>query len=139
MIEVPEISVHDKYTLTGTHQAGVNVHAGGELILSGIQQGTVQVESGGVVVVHGVLQGTLHVERDASVVVDGKLQGTTHVEAGGSVAILSGGQSQGTIHNEGSFVNEGVRGGAVSGNPIDDRPGGSVKSPNADGIYFWRE
>lgn len=138
---VPPRVVVGQEELLGTHQRSVHVEAGGQLVLVGILQGTLHVEEGATVVIRGACQGTLHVSSGSLVIIEGRQEGTVHVDQGGRVEAKSRAKLAGTIHNDGLILNQGVRGGRVSGEgTLKDLPGSSVKQPvMRDGawIYHW--
>lgn len=138
---VPPTLIDGTRDLTGTHNGSVYVGPGAHLVLSGTLNGSLSVEPSGEVDVVGIHNGSLSVARSGTVRVFGRSNGSVHVELGGIVHVARGARLAGALHIEGLVVNQGERGGPLSGSgEVRDEPGSSVKQPvvrNGTSYYQW--
>jgi len=140
MIIFPEsIDVAEDRSLSVTTTGAITVYEGATLVHSGIHNGSISVKSGAAVIIEGSHNGSLRIEPDGYATVSGSQMGSVHVERRGMFSLTSTGRHGGSIHNDGVYVNEGLRGGTVHGIPPTDRLGGRVKQPDkiVDGNSYY--
>lgn len=138
-VKVPPRVVNSHEELVGVHQHSICIESGASLEILGTQRGSVTFQRGSSGVIVGQLQGSLHVASGATVVIHGVQQGSVHISQGGVVRVEPRGRLAGSLHNDGTIENGGIRGGAVSGSgSLNDLEGSTVKQPVLkDGAHYY--
>ncbi|TDE08203.1 hypothetical protein [Jiangella asiatica] len=131
LVEVPDLIVRTSGDLHEEVHRTLVIASGVELAVHGVISGTVNVQSGAVLDARNDVYGTVNVEPDAQMRVHKHANDTLNVQRGGTITILPSAVALGTIHVEGTLINEGTRGTQVHGaGAIEDREGSSVRPPD---------
>jgi hypothetical protein len=122
LIETPDTEISTDTVLTRRITETVHVSNGAHVVLTGPATGTVNVVSGELTA--NEVTGTVHVGRGSKATFEWCMSGTLHVDQGGTAVIGPRATALGTMHIDGTLINEGTRGVIVQGSGvIDDRPG----------------
>lgn len=122
------------------HRGTIHVE-GARVTLVGVHQGTLGLHDGAEVTIKGDLRGTAHLDPWCTVRVRGVLSGSAHVSRGAELFVESSGSHRGSVHNEGTYVLDGERGGTLTGRGrYVENPGSVVRRPQVLGdtlTYIW--
>lgn len=142
MVELPDTILTESGEFPDDVRNTLVVESGVVATTTGRISGTVALRQGATLVARGPVSGTVHVEPDSTATFFDRASGTLNVEPGGTVRIMPGAVALGTMHIEGTLVNEGTRGVQVTGGgSVEDREGSTVRRPDKildDGsvVYF---
>lgn len=131
--------IDEDTTLAERCRGGIVVRAGAVLRLAGQHQGSLVIEGGAAAIIASDHQGSVSVSNGGTVTIEAQHQGSLDVAAGGLARAVPGARIQGPIQIEGVLINEGARGGPVSGGgEIRDLPGSRVVRPvtRGDATYY---
>lgn len=131
--------IDEDMTLTERYRGGIVVRGGAVLRLVGRHQGSLIIEAGATAIIASDHQGSVSVSSGGTVTIEARHQGSLDVAAGGLARAVPSGRIQGPIQVEGILINEGARGGPVSGGgEIRDMPGSRVVHPvtRGDATYY---
>ena len=110
------------------------VATGSDATIDGEHVGTVDVEGSATLTVTGTVRGSVNIASLGTVMLTGDIVGPVEIKVAGTLVIEQSGRLAGDVTNFGSFTNNGVRIGVVTGRTPDDRPGASATVP-VGGIY----
>ena len=121
-----------------TTEGLVTVRDGVTLTIEGEHSGSVLVQGGGSLVIAGTLRGALEIESLASVTVTGDAVGDIDIRVAGTLIVERSGRVFGTVVNNGSFTNHGLRAGRVEGRTPDDQGDGAQLDSTWNGTGGYR-
>lgn len=131
LVEVPDLVINESGDLHQSVKNTLVIQPGVTLNLHGRVSGTVRVEAGGTLIARNDVSGTVNVASTAQATFYEQLSGTLHVERGGVATLAPASVATGTMHIEGTLVNEGTRGRQVHGSGVvDDREGSTIRQPD---------
>lgn len=131
LAEVPDLVINESGDL---HQTVINtlvIRPEVTLNLHGRVSGTVRVEAGARLIARSDVSGTVSVAATAQATFYARMSGTLHVERSGVATLAPSSVATGTMHIEGTLVNEGTRGMQVYGSGVvDDRENSTIQQPD---------
>lgn len=131
LVEVPDVVITESRDLHQNVKNTLVIRSGVTLNLYGRLSGTVQVQAGATLVARSDVSGTVRVASTAQATFYEHMSGTLHVDRGGVATLAPSSLATGTMHVEGTLVNEGTRGVQVHGpGVVDDREGSTIRQPD---------
>jgi len=131
LVEVPDLVINESGDLHQSVKNTLVIRPGVTLNLHGRVSGTVRVEAGARLIARSDVSGTVNVASTAQATFYERMSGTLHVDRSGVATLAPSSVATGTMHIEGTLVNEGTRGVQVHGSGVvDDREGSTIRQPD---------